>query len=74
MTTIRAGNVGRNDYRSQILIQPGTSPFWRDSIALHLPAGLSRQESRHFGGIGLKKTRLPAGELGDLFPGKDRFP
>lgn len=52
MTTISVGNPGRNDSESRVLNPPWIPSFWLDRVAPHVPTWLSRQTSRHFGGIG----------------------
>lgn len=51
MTTISTRKAGKDDYQNRVLNPSGIPPFWPDSVAPHKSLGLSRQKTRHFGGI-----------------------
>ena len=51
MTTINSRNGCNSNYQNRVLNPPRIPLFWRDSVVPHKPLGLSRQKSRHFGGI-----------------------
>src|SRR3989338_3467387 len=85
MTTISIRNTCKNDYQNRVLNPPEIPPFWRDSVAPHTPLGLSRQKSRHFGGISCfsrkvtqiqsqNRTLCPGNYNGGIFTEKSRHP
>ena len=68
MTTI-SGNAGDNDYQNRGLNRPRIPPFWRDSVVSHKPLELSRQKSRHFGGMNRIPRQLTQIKEPDIAPG-----
>ena len=59
MRAISIINPMESVFRSWVRVPPKIPLLWRDNYAQTVRLGLSRQKSRHFGGIGASVSRLP---------------